>query len=40
MDGIFAYDEFFKAAQAAGIFVIVRPGPYDTSLDTNEYDQY
>lgn len=27
MDGIFAYDEFFKAARAANIYVIVRPGP-------------
>ncbi|GIJ92709.1 hypothetical protein Asppvi_001987 [Aspergillus pseudoviridinutans] len=28
MDGTFAYDEFFNAARTAGIYVIVRPGPY------------
>lgn len=27
-DGIFALDEFFKAAAEAGIYLIARPGPY------------
>lgn len=37
MDGIFAFDEFFKAAQAANLYVIVRPGPYVAFLDSPEY---
>lgn len=27
-EGIFGYDEFFKAAETAGIYLIARPGPY------------
>ncbi|XDG07857.1 hypothetical protein ABKA04_007472 [Annulohypoxylon sp. FPYF3050] len=27
-DGVFAFDEFFKAAAEAGIYLIARPGPY------------
>lgn len=28
MDGVFALEEFFDAAQQAGIYLIARPGPY------------
>ncbi|KUL83112.1 hypothetical protein ZTR_11010 [Talaromyces verruculosus] len=28
LNGIFAYDAFFQAAKEAGLYIIVRPGPY------------